>query len=163
VDLNELVRGVVQLFQGQLKRETAKIETEVELDEVPAVNGDPVLLRRAIENLVLNAIDAMPTGGKLAFRTRTSGNRAVLQISDTGKGLTREECERLFTPYYTTKQHGTGLGLAIVQSVVSDHHGRVTVSSKQGSGTTFEMELPLAAESEGFAEEPKAFSAGAAQ
>jgi signal transduction histidine kinase len=87
----------------------------------------------------------------------------VLQISDTGKGLTREECERLFTPYYTTKQHGTGLGLAIVQSVVSDHHGRVTVSSKQGSGTTFEMELPLAAESEGFAEEPKAFSAGAAQ
>ncbi|HKW74439.1 MAG TPA: ATP-binding protein [Terriglobales bacterium] len=163
VDLNELVRSVVQLFQGQLKRETGKIETEVDLGEVPAVSGDPVLLRRAIENLVLNAIDAMPAGGKLSFRTRASGTSAVLEISDTGKGLTREECERLFTPYYTTKQHGTGLGLAIVQSVVSDHHGRVSVSSKQGSGTTFEMELPLASGSDAAADEPKAFSAGAAE
>jgi nitrogen fixation/metabolism regulation signal transduction histidine kinase len=163
VDLNDLVRSVVQLFQGQLDRATAKIDTEVDLGEVPAVSGDPVLLRRAIENLVLNAIDAMPSGGNLSFRTRTIGNLAVLQISDTGKGLTREECERLFTPYYTTKQYGTGLGLAIVQSVVSDHHGRVTVSSKQGSGTTFEMELPLASGSEALAEEPKAFRAGAAE
>jgi nitrogen fixation/metabolism regulation signal transduction histidine kinase len=163
VDLNELVRSVVQLFQGQLNRETAKIDTEVDLGEVPAVTGDPVLLRRAIENLVLNAIDAMPSGGKLSFRTRKNGSLAVLQIADTGKGLTREECERLFTPYYTTKQHGTGLGLAIVQSVVSDHHGRVTVSSKQGSGTTFEMELPLASGTDALGEEPKAFSAGAAE
>ena len=166
VDLNELVRSVVQLFHGQLKRETAKIETEVELGEVPAVSGDPVLLRRAIENLVLNAIDAMPNGGKLSFRTRAGGSSAVLQISDTGKGLTREECDRLFTPYYTTKQHGTGLGLAIVQSVVSDHHGRVTVSSKQGSGAAFEMELPLASASSALedpADDPKAFSAGAGE
>ena len=144
VDLNELVRSVAQLYQGQLKRETSRIEADLQLEgQLPRVSGDPALLRRVLENLVLNAIDAMPNGGRLTFRTRLEGKVAVFEISDTGKGLTREECDRLFTPYYTTKQHGTGLGLAIVQSVVSDHHGRVTVSSKQGQGTTFQVELPL--------------------
>jgi two-component system nitrogen regulation sensor histidine kinase NtrY len=65
-----------------------------------------------------------------------------IEVSDTGKGLTPEECSRLFTPYYTTKQLGTGLGLAIVQSVVSDHHGTISVSSEEGHGTTFRIELP---------------------
>lgn len=142
VDFNELVRSVVQLFQGQFKRESGKIEADLHLNELSPVHGDPVLLRRVVENLVLNAIDAMPNGGRLTFRTRMDGRSAVFELEDTGKGLTPEECDRLFTPYYTTKQHGTGLGLAIVQSVVSDHHGRITVSSKSGSGTTFHMELP---------------------
>lgn len=142
VDFNELVRSVVQLVQGQLKRETGKIEADLQLAPLSPVNGDPVLLRRVVENLVLNAIDAMPNGGRLTFRTRMDGRFAIFELADTGKGLTPEECERLFTPYYTTKQHGTGLGLAIVQSVVSDHHGRITVSSKSGAGTTFHLELP---------------------
>jgi hypothetical protein len=63
-------------------------------------------------------------------------------VADTGKGLTQEECSRLFTPYYTTKLQGTGLGLAIVQSVVSDHHGTISVTSDEGRGTTFRIELP---------------------
>jgi signal transduction histidine kinase len=70
--------------------------------------------------------------------------RAIIEVTDTGAGLTPEECERLFTPYYTTKQHGTGLGLAIVQSIVSDHGGQIAVRSEKGSGTTFRMEFPLA-------------------
>jgi hypothetical protein len=65
-----------------------------------------------------------------------------LEVQDTGTGLTREECERLFTPYYTSKQHGTGLGLAIVQSVVSDHNARIRVASEPGMGTRFVIELP---------------------
>ena len=67
----------------------------------------------------------------------------MFELADTGAGLTAEECERLFTPYYTTKQHGTGLGLAIAQSVISDHKGRITVSSKKEEGTTFHVELPV--------------------
>ena len=143
VDLNELVRSVAQLFQGQLNREPARIKPELRLGDVPQVSADPVLLRRVVENLVLNAIDAMPKGGTLTFLTTTADRFAVLEISDTGAGLTPEECERLFTPYYTTKQHGTGLGLAIVQSVISDHQGRISVSSKKDQGTTFHVELPL--------------------
>ncbi|HEY6253863.1 MAG TPA: HAMP domain-containing sensor histidine kinase [Candidatus Angelobacter sp.] len=143
VDLNELVRSVAQLFQGQFSRDPGRIETVLQLDSVPPISADPVLLRRVVENLVLNAIDAMPRGGRLTFRTATAEKYGVFELADTGAGLTPEECERLFTPYYTSKQHGTGLGLAIAQSVISDHHGKITVSSKKDEGTTFHVEVPL--------------------
>ena len=143
VDLNEIVRSVSQLFQGQLNREPAPIRAELHLGDVPPVSGDPVLLRRVMENLVLNAIDAMPKGGRLIFRTFMNEKFAVFELSDTGAGLTPEECNHLFTPYYTTKQHGTGLGLAIAQSVVSDHRGRISVSSRKDEGATFHVELPV--------------------
>ena len=77
------------------------------------------------------------------LRTTHDADEVHLEISDTGAGLTREECQRLFTPYYTTKQHGTGLGLAIVQSVVSDHGGRISVESESGVGTSFHITLPV--------------------
>ena len=109
---------------------------------MPAIQADAALLHRAIENLVLNAMDAMPAGGVLMLRTSPKDGGVHLEISDTGTGLTPEECERLFTPYYTTKQHGTGLGLAIVQSVVSDHGGRISVESETGVGTSFHIDLP---------------------
>jgi len=85
----------------------------------------------------------MPEGGTLTLRTCEGNSEVRLDVSDTGHGLTPEECERLFTPYYTSKQHGTGLGLAIVQSVVSDHGGRIRVESAPGKGTTFKIDLPL--------------------
>jgi signal transduction histidine kinase len=103
---------------------------------------DPEQMTRVVRNLVLNAIDAMPEGGKLTVRTvALEGGGVRLEIGDTGQGLTPEECARLFTPYYTTKTHGTGLGLAIVQSVVSDHGGRISVESEKGKGSTFRIEL----------------------
>ena len=98
-------------------------------------------MTRVLRNLILNAIDAMPQGGALRVRTQARDGGVRLEVSDTGQGLTPEECERLFTPYYTTKTHGTGLGLAIVQSVVSDHQGRISVESQPGRGTTFRLEL----------------------
>jgi two-component system nitrogen regulation sensor histidine kinase NtrY len=144
VDINELVRTVLQVHQAQLAAEgrraiAAQLSLDDRLGKVPA---DPELLHRALANLVLNAIDAMPRGGTLTLRTRASGENVCLEVSDTGSGLSKEECERLFTPYYTTKEHGTGLGLAIVQSVVSDHQGRIAVKSAPGRGTTFVIELP---------------------
>jgi len=104
------------------------------------------LLHRALSNLVLNAIDAMPLGGELTLGSKVIGGRVEISVSDTGSGLTLEECGRLFTPYYTTKQHGTGLGLAIVQSVVSDHGGKISVESAKNKGTTFRIELPCDAQ-----------------
>jgi nitrogen fixation/metabolism regulation signal transduction histidine kinase len=143
--VNELVQGVARLFQVQLEsRDGATIHCRLLLaEDVEPIAGDPELLHRAISNLVLNAMDAMPRGGTLTLRTRQNLDRIYIEVTDTGAGLTPEECERLFTPYYTSKQHGTGLGLAIVQSVISDHGGTISVQSQPGQGTTFLIELPL--------------------
>jgi signal transduction histidine kinase len=84
----------------------------------------------------------MPEGGTLRIATIERDGSVGIDLADTGGGLTPEERGRLFTPYYTTKQHGTGLGLAIVQSVVSDHHGKISVTSEPGHGTTFHIDLP---------------------
>jgi two-component system, NtrC family, nitrogen regulation sensor histidine kinase NtrY len=144
VIVNDVVQGVARLFQAQLEsRSGAPITCELDLaSHMEPVAADAELLHRAFSNLVLNATDAMPQGGTLALRTRESGDRVYIEIADSGVGLTREECQRLFTPYYTGKQHGTGLGLAIVQSVISDHGGTITVQSQPGKGTTFRVELP---------------------
>ena len=143
VDVNEALRGVAQLFQAQLQSPgRPAISCKLELqDGLPALAADPDLLHRAISNLVLNAMDAMPDGGTLTLRSRRDDGKVLIEVADTGSGLTPEECERIFTPYYTSKQHGTGLGLAIVQSVVSDHGGRISVTSAPGRGTTFVIEL----------------------
>jgi two-component system, NtrC family, nitrogen regulation sensor histidine kinase NtrY len=145
VRLNEVVLGVAQLFQAQLAApQRSTIVLKVELDEnLGSIAADPELLHRALSNLVLNAMDAMSGGGTLTLRTQRADPRIIIEVSDTGSGLTREECERLFTPYYTSKQHGTGLGLAIVQSVIADHEGRISVRSEPGHGTTFIIELPV--------------------
>ena len=144
VQVNEILRGVVKLYQAQLQAPgRATIDCKLELDEsLGTIAADPDLLHRAFSNLVLNAMDAMPDGGTLRLRSRGDDGKVIVEISDTGSGLTPEECERIFTPYYTSKQHGTGLGLAIVQSVVSDHGGRISVQSEPGRGTTFVIELP---------------------
>jgi two-component system nitrogen regulation sensor histidine kinase NtrY len=144
VDINESLRSVVKLFEPQLSAVgRPPITPELYLDEhLTRAQADPVLLRRAFENLVLNSLDAMPAGGTLTVRTSEGSGSVRLEISDTGAGLTPEECARLFTPYYTSKRHGTGLGLAIVQSVVSDHGGKITVESAPGAGATFRIELP---------------------
>ncbi len=143
VRMNDIIRDVAQLHQPQLSAAAPPVSLSLQLDErIPEIQADPDLLHRALSNLVLNARDAMSAGGTLTIRTQARDGGVRLEVSDTGPGLTREERERLFTPYYTTKQHGTGLGLAIVQSVISDHGGTIAVSSEPSRGTTFCVELP---------------------
>ena len=144
VQINDILRDSIRLVQAQLQAPgrppvTARLELD---DHIAPVSADPELLHRAISNLVLNAMDAMPNGGTLTLRSRGNEQKITIEIADTGSGLTREECERIFTPYYTSKQHGTGLGLAIAQSVVSDHGGTIAVQSEPGRGSTFVIELP---------------------
>jgi signal transduction histidine kinase len=140
VRLNRLAEETLQLFGPQLAQGQINARAEFAPD-LPPVLADAEQLTRVLRNLTLNAIDAMPNGGTLTIRTMAHENGVRLEVADTGQGLTPEECERLFTPYYTTKTHGTGLGLAIVQSVVSDHHGRISVSSEPGKGASFRIDL----------------------
>jgi two-component system nitrogen regulation sensor histidine kinase NtrY len=144
VQINDLLRGVMALHEAQFKSVGGpQIGVQLELQpELSEVDADPELLHRVFANLVLNGMDAMPSGGCLRVSTREEGDRIRIEIADTGVGLTPEESARLFTPYYTTKQHGTGLGLAIAQSVISDHHGTITVESAPGKGAKFVIEIP---------------------
>jgi signal transduction histidine kinase len=149
VDVNETARGVLRLYEPQIAAQgNIEVLTETAAGEL-VVEADAEQLRRALTNLVLNAIDAMKKGGTLRVRTARLQDSVRIEISDTGQGLTEEERVRLFTPYYTTKQHGTGLGLAIVQSVVSDHRGKITVESEPGKGAKFVLDLPVKQPEEG--------------
>ncbi len=143
VQVNEVVEAVAALHQPMLKNREYPVNLELKLDpKIPAIALDSELLHRALSNLVLNAMDAMPQGGSITIHTSSRNEAVRIEVADTGMGLTKEECERLFTPYYTTKQHGTGLGLAIVQSVITDHGGTIGVESAPGKGTTFIIDLP---------------------
>jgi signal transduction histidine kinase len=145
IDAGEVVKRVVSLFDSAAGNEPGKLNFKVNLSEQPMpLLADPELLHRAFSNLILNAMDAMPNGGDLTLSAAPRDGKVEFRVADTGEGLTPEECERLFTPYYTTRQHGTGLGLAIVQSVIADHGGSVAVESRAGEGATFIITLPRA-------------------
>jgi len=144
VSINEIVEQSVGLFRAQLAapgRPTVAVTLDLDAS-AGRIRADGEQLRRVVQNLLLNAIDAMPDGGELRIATRRVNGVVRLDVADTGQGLGEEECSRLFTPYYTTKQHGTGLGLAIVQSVIADHSGKIWVDSAPGHGATFHIELP---------------------
>jgi signal transduction histidine kinase len=155
IDANDALRRVAQLYfppaargaqtPAEERGPESKIKCKLEIGSDPLfINVDPELLHRALSNLFLNAMDAMPDGGTLTLSAQSKGETVELRVADTGAGLTPEECERLFTPYYTTKLHGTGLGLAIVQSIIADHHGAIAVESSTGSGAAFVITLPSA-------------------
>jgi two-component system nitrogen regulation sensor histidine kinase NtrY len=145
IDAKDIVERLRSLYQSSAGSGAAPIQFQTDIVKHPMpLMVDPELLHRALSNLVLNAMDAMPRGGKLTVSAHSVGNKVELRVADTGEGLTSEECERLFTPYYTTKQHGTGLGLAIVQSVVADHNGTIAVESRVGGGAAFIISLPSA-------------------
>jgi nitrogen fixation/metabolism regulation signal transduction histidine kinase len=142
LEMDALVRNVIRLYRARM--EAAGIESTITFEPPDlSIEADPEQMQRALGNLVLNAIDAMRNGGTLRFSAGMKDGFVRIEVSDTGQGLTEEEASRLFTPYYTTKQHGTGLGLAIVQSVVSDHGGKISVESAPGRGAKFIIDLPL--------------------
>ena len=143
VEAREAIERVRALYEARAAEEKIRLTVDVAGEKMPLL-ADPELLHRALSNLVLNAMDAMPEGGALTLAARPKGENIELRVADSGAGMTPEECARLFTPYYTTKQHGTGLGLAIVQSVVADHQGTIAVESAAHGGATFVITLPRA-------------------
>jgi two-component system NtrC family sensor kinase len=143
LDLNQAVDNVLRLVRKELMH--YNIEAEQSLGSyLPEVKGDIRQLEQVFLNLVLNARDAMPGGGRLTIETRADTDAVYAIFADTGVGIKDENLNRIFEPYFTTKEdRGTGLGLAICHRVVTQHGGRITVSSQLGVGTTFTVQLPI--------------------
>lgn len=120
----------------------SRIKLQLNLQNDAYVLGDPAQLSRVVQNLVKNAVEAMQDGGILKISTEIKGEKVVLSVSDTGKGIPKETMEKLFSPFFTTKEKGLGLGLTIVKKYVTDHGGQVEVDSEEGKGTTFRVILP---------------------
>jgi signal transduction histidine kinase len=94
-------------------------------------------------NIIRNAVEAMPKGGKLKMWTEQKDHKALIHIEDTGIGILEDEKSKIFDPFYTTKDFGTGLGLAIVRQIIDEHGGQICCDSKVGQGTTFSIILPI--------------------
>ncbi len=148
--LNDLVEGALIMFNGRL--EGIRLRTELAHD-LPAVMADPEAIKRAVANLVDNAAEAMQDAilKEITISTSLVASRDAVEliVSDPGQGVSRDVKERLFLPYFSTKQRGTGLGLAIVSRIVEDHHGSIRVEENKPVGSRFVVELPVAVEAVG--------------
>jgi signal transduction histidine kinase len=141
VELNDLIMGAYKLVSTTIDTE----DINFEMDTDPAgviINADYEQMERVFINLFTNAVDAMNGKGNLSVRINREGESIKIKISDTGRGMSADAVEKIFEPFYTTKDKGTGLGLAIVFNITKKHNGEISVQSEEGKGTTFTITLP---------------------
>lgn len=151
VDLNLIAEQAVLSTQPKWKKSLLANETAItvatELQPVSAVVGNPSELREILTNLIFNAVDAMPHGGKITVRTRMANREAIIEVADNGSGMTPDVRNRCLNPFFSTKgDKGTGLGLAMVFGIVKRHQGTLQIDTQIGRGTSFRISLPLFAE-----------------
>jgi len=142
--LADLLREVLEVAGPQLERSKVQVAQLLPID-VPEVFVDRALLKQAVLNLVLNAVDAMPNGGQLQLTLSRRGENAEITVGDTGKGIPMEHRQKVFQLFFTTRPGGSGIGLASTFRIVQLHNGSIDFTSEIGRGTTFRIELPLAA------------------
>ena len=141
VDLNGVARDAVQLLSTEISAHS--IDTKLELADSPVAGMlDEPSIRATTLNLVLNAVQAMPTGGHLTISTSTSDDKLVMAIRDTGSGMTSDQIKQIFEPFSTTKSRGLGLGMPYAQKIIQQHGGDIIVESQPGKGTEVRIELP---------------------
>jgi len=148
--VDSLLRDAAEITRTRWENEARArgLHYDVVLDLQPEMHalGSASELREVFVNLIVNAVDAMPQGGRLSITCAKSADQVRLLFKDTGTGMTEDVRARIFEPFYTTKgMHGTGLGLAVSYGIIERHHGRIRAESEIGSGTTFEIELPFVA------------------
>ena len=146
VDVNAVIADVLVLLEHQLEAGRIRVRREL-ATPAAVVQGLEFKMQQVFLNLFLNARDAMPSGGWLTVRSRVEGGAAVIEVADTGSGISPEHLSRIYDPFFTTKTagQGTGLGLSVTYGVVQEHHGTIECASRPGQGTRFVLNLPLAA------------------
>lgn len=149
VDMNQLVHQAISLTQPRWKDQPLAsgitIHIHTDLQDIPSVAANDADVREVLTNLIFNAVDAMPEGGTLTIRTRPERESVVVEVSDTGVGMTEDVRHRCLEPFFSTKgERGTGLGLAMVYGIIRRHHGTLDLDSEPGRGTTVVFRLPVA-------------------
>ena len=144
VNLNQLVEEGLHFFESRCANEGIELLRSLSPD-LPEIPADPAQLNQVIVNLIINALQAMKTGGRLTIRTLASKEHISLIVEDTGNGMDEEVMKQIFTPFFTTKDvgQGTGLGLPVVHGIVTSHGGSIKVESKLNQGSRFEIQLPV--------------------
>jgi len=140
-DINRMLEKVCGFIEERAR--ASNISLEKVFSTLPLIMVDPRQMRQAFLNIINNAADHMPQGGKLTLVTQKEEDFIKVKIKDTGKGIPEELKSKIFQPFFTTKSQGTGLGLAITQRIVKAHHGSISVESVPGKGTTFIISLPF--------------------
>lgn len=142
VNLNELLDQKLSFMGSTLTQAGVVLQTDFDAG-LKTIRADPEQLWQAILNLLQNSIEAMPTGGTLALSTRRENGEALLRVKDNGKGMTQEQQEQVFMPFFTTKPGGTGLGLPLTQRILGEHGARIECASAVGKGSTFTIHFPI--------------------
>jgi PAS domain S-box-containing protein len=147
VDLNQVIRDAITITRPRWEEEIARIGVRLDLDlslrPVPRINGRPAALAEVFTNLILNAIDAMPQGGRLTIDSRHEASQVIVTVNDTGHGMPESVRRRAFEPFFSTKgERGSGLGLSVSYSIVKRQEGDIRVDSQEGAGTTFTLTFP---------------------
>ena len=143
IDLNRLLSDVLSLVEHQLEKNRVKVRREFAGD-LPRIRGNENRIQQVFFNLILNARDAMPSGGWLTLATSADDDTVIVEVRDTGVGIRREDIKRIYDPFFTTKGigRGTGLGLSVSYGILQEHGGAIFVESAPGKGTTFQVALP---------------------
>jgi len=145
-DLNDVVQRAVQALRDGMKPDDPTVEVQADLQPIPKFSFDPTLIESSVFNLLSNGREAMAEGGVLRVETKQVGEYAQITVSDSGEGVSAEQREDIFNPFFTTKAQGVGLGLAMVSKFIDSHNGTITVDSGPNEGATFRVTLPLAQE-----------------
>ena len=141
IDLNELLEEALEILRPQAERQ--KVKLHLKLSEIPPLESSSDALKQILLNLALNALQAMPEGGRLTVATSLRDGRLLLSVEDTGPGISEKIQTKIFEPFFTTKPEGTGMGLAITHNLVKALGGEIYLYSREGHGTRVEIELPL--------------------
>ncbi len=143
-DMNALIENIILLVRNQTSFRNIVVEKQLS-DRVPDVSVDPDQIQQVFMNIILNGAEAMAKGGTLTIESKLSddGRNIVISFADTGPGIPESCREKIFDPFYTTKEHGTGLGLSISYGIVEQHGGTMNVESIVGQGSTFTIQLPI--------------------
>ena len=141
-DMNSVLEDLLEFVRYELEENDIELEADLQQD-LPKVQLDDKYFKQAVMNIVKNALAAMPSGGTLRVKTHCRGDSVELIVEDTGEGMSEDVREKIFEPYFTTRDFGSGIGLTLVYKVVKEHMGEISVRSGEGEGTRFTLTFPI--------------------